>query len=64
MEPVVAESNVLNQPHIDTPTMVSDDDDIIAINSGNNEISLSVIVKWMFNLTDKVKFVSQDILSS
>ena len=44
VEHAVAKSNMLNQAHIDTPTMVSDDDDIIAINSGNNKVLLSINV--------------------
>ena len=56
MEPAVAESNVLNQAHIHTPSKVlSDDNDTVAIKSGSDKVSLLVKVEQIFNLTDTVK---------
>ena len=49
---------MLDQAHKDkdTPTeVVSNYNDTVAINSGNNKVSLLVNVEQTFNLTDKIK---------
>ena len=56
MEPMIAESKELNQtPAKPFSMLVSDDNNNVATNSGNDKTSLLVQVRQTFNLTKAVK---------
>ena len=60
MEPAIAESKELNQtPSKPLSMLVSDNDIVIATNSGNDKTSLLVQVGQTFNLTKAVKYAYQ-----